>query len=84
MDVSEALLYIVCTGVSCCSDGCECDMDGKGCLYQELDTRTLVGIARRRFAIKERDYCDNKTRLCQLNEAMAIIDKEFPAKARVV
>ena len=84
MDVSEALSYIICAGVRCDEDGCECQTEGRNCVYNELETRKLVEIARRRFTIRKRKYCDDVPYICQLNEAMAIIDKEFPAKARVV
>lgn len=84
MDVSGALLHIVCIGVRCDTDGCECNLEGKGCVYNELNMRKLVGIARRKFAIKEMEYYNNKARLCQLNEAMAIIDKDHPRKGVVL
>lgn len=81
-DFREAVSDIICSGVHCAIDGCECDVKGK-CVYNELDTRALVGIARRRFAIKKKEYCDNPY-IYQLNEMMAIIDKEFPRKGVVV
>lgn len=83
MDVVEALSYIICSDVHCTEDDCECDVERRKCVYNELDTRKLVEIARRRFAIKKKKYCDNPY-IYQLNEAMSIINKEFPAKAKVV
>ena len=50
----------------------------------KLDTRTLVKIARRRFAVKKKEHCDDDLYIRGLNEAMAIIDKEFPRKGVVV
>lgn len=66
-------------------DGCECDYgnDG-GCQYNHFDRMKLAKIAQDRFPKKQKECVDNPLLLHRLNEAMAVINKAFPQKGKVL
>lgn len=80
MTLNDAFLYIICAGVCCGADNCECDRPDVGCVYRTLDGLTLSQIAKRRY---EETRKQGKLTPKQI-DAMKVIDANYPNFAKVV